>query len=221
MRSRPKSEEPPLSRPEGYLEIGFVRRAHGLRGQIYLQLHDPDSTALATVRHVVLQAGERARAGAGGKPASPRELLAVQALGGGAALVQVAGINDRDAAEAAQGCVVLAPRAELPALAEDEIYLSDVIGCAALREGGEVLGTISATPCLAGLDYLELRLVSGGEVLVPWVPTIVTALDLAARQVYLDPPEGLLELANPTAEERAAPPAEAPAPPAEAPARRA
>lgn len=128
--------------------------------------------------------------------AVPREIQGVQELGGGAFLVQLAGIEDRDAAEGHKGCAVLAARVELPPLADDEIYLSDVIGCTAVGPDGAVLGTVSATPSLSGLDYLELGLGDGGKVLIPWVPEIVTALDLAQRQVTLDPPEGLLELAD-------------------------
>ena len=76
-----------------------------------------------------------------------------------------------------------------------DVHAQEIVGIAGISGNGQK----ELVEVLAGQ-----RPASGGEVLVPWVPTIVTALDLAARQVYLDPPEGLLELANPTAEERAA-----------------
>jgi ribosomal 30S subunit maturation factor RimM len=33
----------------------------------------------------------------------------------------------------------------------------------------------------------------GGSVLIPFRPEVVTRVDLAARQLAIDPPEGLLE----------------------------
>ena len=42
-------------------------------------------------------------------------------------------------------------------------------------------------------DYLQVR-VDGRERLIPFVAAIVPEVDLAARTVRIDPPEGLLDL---------------------------
>jgi len=45
-----------------------------------------------------------------------------------------------------------------------------------------------------GGELLSVRAESGGEVLVPFVSEIVTAVSLADGIVRIDPPEGLLDL---------------------------
>lgn len=187
------------------LEIGYVRRAHGVRGALHVQLHDPQSTALERVARIFVAQpkgnneckGEGKAQGKGeGKDRPARELRVrgAQALSGGAFVLGVEGIDDRDAAEALQGATLLAVRADLGPLEEDELYVADLIGCAAVREDGMVLGQVTAVPNLAGQDLLALALPGGGEALVPYVPALVLAVDLDARRVVLDPPEGLLEL---------------------------
>lgn len=183
------------------LEIGYVRRAHGVRGALHVQLHDPQSTALERIARVFVaqpkgnDAGQAQGKGEGkDKPARELRVRGAQALSGGAFVLGVEGIDDRDAAEALQGATLLAVRADLGPLEEDELYVADLIGCAAVREDGTVLGQVTAVPNLAGQDLLALALPGGGEALVPYVPALVLAVDLDARRVVLDPPEGLLEL---------------------------
>src|SRR5947209_857190 len=114
-----------------FLEVGFVRKAHGLRGQIHVQLHDPGSSALEEVDHLFL-----------GEPPRRYALRSAQELGGGMYLVQLDGVSDRDAAEALRGQAVRAQRQELEPLAEDEIYLADLVGLTVHLAGGERVGTI-------------------------------------------------------------------------------
>ena len=170
------------------LKIGYVRRAHGVRGALHVQLHDPQSTVLDRVARVFVTQDKE-------KPARKWRVRGAQALGGGAFMLGVEGIDDRDAAEALQGATLLAARADLGPLEDDEFYVADLIGCAAVREDGTVLGQVTAVPNLAGQDLLALALLGGGEALVPYVPALVLAVDLEARRVVLDPPEGLLDLA--------------------------
>ena len=74
------------------VQIGVVSKAHGIRGELVVILHDPESTALDEVETV--HVGGVARA-------------VVQARNtGGAYLLAVEGITDRDAAGALRGAVV-------------------------------------------------------------------------------------------------------------------
>ncbi len=92
-------------------------------------------------------------------------------------ICQFEGIEDRTAAEALKGMLVGAPREALPATAENEFYWADLIGLEVANGAGEVLG------CVEGLietgAHTVLRLVSkeGKERLLPFVASVVLAVE--------------------------------------------
>jgi len=86
------------------------------------------------------------------------------------------------------------PRAERGALPEGEYFQSDLIGCKVLDEkDGRVLGVVEGFEQYGGPPLLEVSS-EDGEVLIPFVPAICVAVDLAHRSISVDLPDGLLEL---------------------------
>lgn len=166
------------------IEIGTIRRAHGIRGALRVQLHDEGSAALEVLAQVIVGGPEGRRYAIGG----------AQDLGGGAYLLQLAGIEDRDAADALRGRPLFARREDLPPLEDGEYYLSDLVGCEVSTAAGAAVGRVRAVPQIGGQDMLEIERPGRGEALVPLRPEFVTAVDVAGRRVEIDPPEGLLDL---------------------------
>lgn len=167
------------------IEIGTVRRAHGVRGWLRVQLHNPESEALRRLGRVLIG------------PAGVRQVFAVRKAheaGEGVYLVQLDGVVNRDQAAALQGQPVLALRQDLPPLGPDEYYLSDLMGCQVVMSNGQPAGVVRAIVGVAGRPMLEVERAGRPPALVPLAPEFVTAVDLAARRVEIDPPEGLLDL---------------------------
>jgi 16S rRNA processing protein RimM len=157
--------------------IGVVSKAHGVRGEMVVVLHDPESTSLEEVDTVFV--GGIAR-------------TVVQARNtGGAYLLLVEGISDRDVAAALRGAVVEIDRDELE-LDDDEVLLADLIGCKCVLEDGTPWGEIVAVEAGAMQDRLIVR---DGQVerQLPVVDAFVANIDLEARVVTVTPPEGLPE----------------------------
>jgi len=138
-------------------------------------------------------------------------------------VVQLAGIEDRNQAEALAGAVLLVPETDRPALEEDEYHVRDLLGLQVFNQlTGEFIGTVvDVIP--AGNDLLEVKLkespqavtaaaeedppAPGGKkgktkakpaapatVLIPFVKEIVPVVDLQAGRVEVAPPAGLLEV---------------------------
>src|SRR5437899_2116750 len=101
---------------EALLPIGVVLRAHGVRGGVRVRMHDPASEALAGVERVRVGGAERVVERASRDKAEW--------------LVKLAGVDDRDAAEALRGLAVEVRRADLPRLDDGEFYLADLVGYA-------------------------------------------------------------------------------------------
>lgn len=173
------------------LHIGTIRRAHGLRGQVKLALDHADSEVFEHIDHIWVSA----------KPgqAAPEnlqkwQLSEVRSLESGLYLVTLDGIADRTAAEAMQLREVYAERDKLPELGEDEVYQADLIGCKVVHKDGGEVGSVRGIDQMGGNVLLVVEREGRQPALVPLVPAIVTNVDLAARTVEIDPPEGLLDL---------------------------
>lgn len=162
--------------PDDRVEIGAVARAHGVRGELRVVLHNPSSSALDEVE--VLFVGERELAVESVRPTN------------GAWLVRVAGVDDRGKADGLRGQPVAVGRDQLE-LDEDEVLLVDLVGCRVELPDGTPWGEVVAIE--PGLqDRLVVR---HGDVerQLPVVDEILIEVDLEGRRVVIDPPEGLPE----------------------------
>src|SRR6185312_10023426 len=82
----------------------------------------------------------------------------------------------------------------LPALPEGTFYRHDLIGCRVETRGGGAVGVVDDVEGGAGGSRLVIAGADGrGEVLIPLVSEICTAIDPAAKRIVIDPPDGLLE----------------------------
>ena len=159
------------------IEIGGVARAHGIKGEVVIVTHDPDSTTLGEVDRVWVGGIER-------------QIRIARGTHRGW-LVGLEGVATRNDAEALRGQAVEVARAALD-LAEDDVLLADLLGCEVRRPDGAPWGTIAAVE--AG-DFQDLLVIHDGDLerLLPLVDAFVTEIDLDARVVIVDPPEGLPE----------------------------
>ena len=87
--------------------------------------------------------------------------------------------------------VIAAPPQRTPAEA-DEYYHADLIGLEAVTADGAGLGTVIAVHNYGAGDLLEIAPKRGETILVPFTRAVVPEVDLAARRLIIEPPEGLL-----------------------------
>jgi 16S rRNA processing protein RimM len=107
-------------------------------------------------------------------------------------ILKFRGIDTMSQAESLAGADACVPASERPTLPEDEFYLSDLVGCAVFdRATGRTVGTVSGWRESGGPPLLEL---AGSPILIPFARAICREIDVAARRIVIDPPEGLLDL---------------------------
>ncbi len=174
------------------LVIGRVAKAHGVTGEIVVDVRtdDPDG-------RFVRGNSLRARASPGG--AERNYTVESVRAHGGRLLVRLAGIADRDAADALRGTLFLVDSADLPPIAEpDEYYDHQLEGLAVRTVAGAEVGIIAEVLHTAGGELLSVKTETGREILVPFVSAIVPTVSIAdgSREgfVEIDPPVGLLDL---------------------------
>jgi 16S rRNA processing protein RimM len=167
------------------LVVGRVGRAHGVRGEVSVQVRTDDpgrrfapGSALATDP-------------AGLGPLTVSSVRWHQ----GRLLVRFAGLDDRTRAEGLAGAYLLVDSADVGKPDDpDEFNDHDLIGLDVVTQDGEQVGTVTDV-LHHGQDLLVIKPAArGGEdLLVPFVTAIVPEVDLAGRRLVLDPPPGLLD----------------------------
>ena len=109
-------------------------------------------------------------------------------------VLKFAGVDSIGDADLLRGADVWVKPEKRAALADGEYYRSDLIGCRLVDgRSGELVGIVEGWQQHGGAPLLEVSH-AGREVLVPFVPELCRRVDLEARLVTVDLPEGLLEL---------------------------
>jgi 16S rRNA processing protein RimM len=173
------------------LVVGRVAKAHGVGGEISVDVRtdDPD-------RRFVAGASLRTRARDSSECTYVIESVREH---GGRLLVRLDGIASRDAADALRGSLFLVDSADLPPIDEpDEFYDHQLEGLRVRTADGADVGTVREVLHTSAGELLAVRPDDGDgpEVLVPFVGAIVTSVSLADGLIEIDPPDGLLNLAD-------------------------
>ncbi len=166
-----------------WFQVGYVARAHGLRGELGVKPFDPESQVLLEVDRLQLQlkSGElRLLAIRGARPAS-KEVL-----------VQVEGVTDRTGAEALVGAAVRVDRDQLEGPEEGEYFQGDLVGMDAYDAQGRRLGQVVEVWETGPVPNLVIRGPDQPELVVPFADDFVPEVDLEKRRLTVHPPE-LLE----------------------------
>ncbi|MET3805054.1 16S rRNA processing protein RimM [Nakamurella sp. UYEF19] len=167
------------------LQVGRIGRAHGIRGEVTVTPFTDDPSARFAVGSE-LQTDSSAR---------PVLVVSGARQSGPVQVVGFEGIVDRNTAETLRGIHLLVDAESLPEPAdEDEFYDHQLIGLAVHHHvSGEVLGEIVDVMHPPAAPVLVVRRPDDTEELVPFVSAIVPDVDLAARHVTVDLPDGMFE----------------------------
>lgn len=104
-------------------------------------------------------------------------------------VLQLPGIETREAAERLQGRAVDAAEAELPPLPDGEYHYHDLIGLPVQRPSGQSLGTVKDVIDAGHQDLLVVETGQGDGLVPLQAPYVEVAL---GRAIVLDAPPGLL-----------------------------
>jgi 16S rRNA processing protein RimM len=164
--------------------VGRVARPHGLRGQVVINPEtDFPAERFQTGTRLFFQREGRVTALV---VASARFHL-------GRPIIGFEGCDAIEDVVSFAGLELRVPDEDLQPLPHGAYYRHQLVGCQVRTLRGEVVGAVTAVDG----TFTGSRLVvptSRGEVLVPLAAEICVAIDLTARLIVIDPPDGLLDL---------------------------
>ena len=164
------------------LVVGRIGRAHGVLGEatIEVQTDDPD---------IRFQIGNKLTLDDGKQLTIRSSRWHNQIL-----LLAFDGIADRNQIEELRDQLISSD-VDLDLLAPGEYHFQQLIGCEVFQQNGELIGAVDEIVKLPGQDLLSVNR-AGAQVLIPMVKQIIIEIDVLAKKIVVNPPEGLLDVAN-------------------------
>lgn len=193
---------------QDWVAVGRLQRTRGNRGELVGEIYSSQPGREDHLKDVVLDLNGR------------RQPMTVEQIWrhDGRPVFKFAGIDSISAAEPWQGADVLVPRVERADPAEGEYSHADLIGCSVvtgsvvkgcsvatgpaagtgdLREAGPgagvTVGVVRGVEDYGGPSLLKVEAADGREILIPFARAICKEIDVAAKIIRVDLPDGLLE----------------------------
>lgn len=164
-----------------YVRIGRITGTHGLGGVLKLRSFTESLELFAPGRSL------RASRAEGALRVFEVEWARAQ---GQSTLLALKGVDDRRLAEGLVGWDLFVEKQALPQLESGTYYWDELIGMDVYAAGGPRLGRL-ASIFRTGSNDVYVVAEAGRELLVPALRSVVTAVDLQARRMEVDLPEGL------------------------------
>ncbi len=158
-----------LDQPSKRICVGKITSPHGVRGLVKIHPYCEDVSLIEQ---------------------SEGFKIKIKSSGGKHLLAEVEGVADRDAADAIKNTELFISKDMLPKIeGQDTFYYEDLVGLKAIDENGKDIGKVIAVENYGAGELLEVRLLSGQDVLVPftneYIPDVSDAVTLRNYEMLL------------------------------------
>jgi len=158
-----------------FVALGFLRRTHGIRGELIMDVLTDFPERLRPNRPVYL-----------GEEHIPHRLGTVR-MANKVMLVSIKGYENPEEAARFRNCHVYVRVDQLPRLPEDSYYYHELIGIHVVDEQGKGLGVLESIIETGANDVYVVRAGDGSEVLLPAIADVVLTVDLERAEMVVRP----------------------------------
>jgi len=159
------------------IRVGRVAGAFGVRGEVKVTAYTEEPKTLIAFRDLLREDGSPGLTLLSGRPHKD------------AVIGKAAQIATKEEADALRGLVLYVPRERLPEPADDEFYLTDLIGLAAVTPQGEALGKVKTVRDFGAGDVLEIQPPAGPSWWIAFTRETAPEIRLAAGEIVVVRPE--------------------------------
>lgn len=168
---------------EELLRMGRVGRPHGIRGEFGVDWAGDYVPAPGDT--LFLQSGDHT-------PASYQLISAKRH--NGRLLLMLNGIASRTAAAGLTGATISMRKEDLPAPADGDAFLADLLGMEVWLDTGELAGRLDHVEFPAQQVVWVIRDAANNEILFPARPEFIKDIESSRNKIIISPPPGLLEI---------------------------
>ena len=185
----------PSALPDDAIEVGRILDAWGVKGWLKILPHSTHPEALFSAKSWFLQAPEaKFRPGFNAFSGTVSIDVDEAKTHSDSVVARIAGMDDRNDAEALRGARIFLPRSSFPAASKDEYYWVDLIGLNVVNREGVALGVVRdlmvtgphSVLCVEYAAPLEDKPDTVAERMIPFVSVYVDAVDLAEKRITVD-----------------------------------
>jgi 16S rRNA processing protein RimM len=168
----------PVASPtnERWIALGIVMGTHGVRGELRVKLHNPESELLFDLGAVQLRVAKEQHRTYRVDDVRP---------GGKGVLVRLEGVDTVERAQALRGAELCVARSQLPALPDGEFYHCDLEGLKLVDVSGATQGTIERVQEYPAASVLRVK-TERGMLEVPMRDPYLVRIDLEAGYIVAD-----------------------------------
>jgi 16S rRNA processing protein RimM len=171
-----------MKHPQHFL-FGHISKAHGIKGELVVVLATENPSLYKDQKALFIEVQGKL---------IPYFIEKMDLLKG-KAIIKFEEITNPNAAAAMQGSEVYLPITALPAKDEGDFYYHDVIGFTVVDQEKGELGIVKDIYELPGHDILAMDYMEQ-EVLIPLHESIINSADIKKKLVFVNLPEGLLDI---------------------------
>jgi 16S rRNA processing protein RimM len=165
------------------ISVGKILRSQGNRGELKLKFYDNSLIELSGLRTLFVEQG------------GEFQEYQVESMmpRGKACHIKLRGVDSLSQADSLRGVEVFLPEESLIHFEGSRYYLFQLMGCSVLDLKGEVVGKVMDVLSVPANDLLVVDR-EGREILIPFHESICKQVDLAKKEIRIDPPAGLLDI---------------------------
>ena len=186
-----------------WIVLAHLLRPQGRRGEVLAELLTDFPERFEEQRRVYLAAPGFEGDSANAREAEVAGFWLPVGKNQGRIVLHFAGVDSISDAELLAGLEVIVPREERQALDEDSVYISELIGCT-VYDGASAVGRVDDVQFATTADgsrrledaapLLAVTSPEGDEILIPFAKAFLVAVDIEARRIDMNLPEGLVEV---------------------------
>jgi 16S rRNA processing protein RimM len=164
--------------------VGWVKSAHALKGELYVQLHAESADWLSDVEWLSI--------GLVAESAKQWTIVRAKPFKQGL-IVALDGLTDRTPAEALKGHKVWVDSSLLISSPGEPVFLNQLLNFRVFDKGHPI-GIVVGFSTNTAQDLLNVDRGDGSVALVPLVDAYILSIDFDNQSIQLDLPEGLLQI---------------------------
>lgn len=171
----------PIDGEPEYLVIGFLRRPHGVHGEIVMEVHTDFPERIKPETGVFV--GDVYK----------RLTIAGTRFHNEGMIIKFKDINTPEEAGQYRNQSVYVKTADRPVLPDGQYYHHELIGFSVINEDKRIIGTLTEIMQTGANDVYVVKRIEGGELLIPVISSVILSVEIGDRQIRVRLLPGLLD----------------------------